>query len=85
MLVTFNYRPQGANNTNRYAIVVDSACNLVPVQDAPGAAKNQVVIMQKTNDDCDMHQSARAPVTVVSDAAGVDPHRLLGGLQRQRP
>ena len=69
MLVTYNYRPQGANNTNRYAIVVDSACNVVPVQDASGATKTQVVIMQKTNDDCDMHQSSGAG-EVVSDAAG---------------
>jgi len=69
MLVTFNYRPQGTNQTNRYAIVVDSACNLVPVQDASGTTRKQVVIMQKQNDDCDMHQSSGAG-EVVSDAAG---------------
>lgn len=69
MLVTFNYRPQGANNTNRYAIVVDSACNLIPVQDANGATQKQVVIMQKNNDDCDMHQSSSSG-EVFSDAAG---------------
>ena len=62
MLVTFNYRPQGTNQTNRYAIVVDSACNLVPVQDASGTTQKQVVIMKKNNDDCDMHQAGPAPV-----------------------
>jgi MYXO-CTERM domain-containing protein len=69
MLVTFNYRPQGTNQTNRYAIVVDSACNLVPVQNAAGQTQKQVVIMQKQNDDCDMHQSSSAG-EVVSDANG---------------
>jgi len=69
MLVTFNYRPQGTNNTNRYAIVVDSACNLIPVQNANGTTQKQVVIMQKTNDDCDMHQSSGAG-ELFSDAAG---------------
>jgi MYXO-CTERM domain-containing protein len=70
MLVTFNYRPQGTNQTNRYAIVVDSACNLVPVQNAAGTTQKQVVIMQKNNDDCDMHQAAEGAGEVVSDAAG---------------
>lgn len=69
MLVTFNYRPQGTNNTNRYAIVVDSACNLIPVQNANGTTQKQVVIMQKNNDDCDMHQSSGAG-EVFSDANG---------------
>ena len=41
--------------------------------------------MQKNNDDCDMHQSGEGAGEVVSDADGVDAHRLLGGLQRQRP
>jgi MYXO-CTERM domain-containing protein len=70
MLVTFNYRPQGTNQTNRYAIVVDSACNLVPVQNAAGTTQKQVVIMQKNNDDCDMHQAGPGAGVVVSDAAG---------------
>jgi len=69
MLVAYNHRPQGANNTNRYAIVVDSACNLVPVQNAAGQTQTHVVIMQKNNDDCDMHQSS-SPGEVVSDANG---------------
>jgi len=69
MLVTYNYRPQGANNTNRYAIVVDSACNLIPVQNAAGTTQKQVVIMQKNNDDCDMHQSSGSG-ELFSDAAG---------------
>lgn len=70
MLVTFNYRPQGTNQTNRYAIVVDSACNLVPVQNANGQTQKQVVIMQKNNDDCDMHQSGEGAGEVVTDANG---------------
>jgi MYXO-CTERM domain-containing protein len=68
-LVAFNYRPQGTNNTNRYAIVVDNQCNLVPVQNSAGTTQKQVVIMQKNNDDCDMHQSS-SPGEVVSDANG---------------
>jgi MYXO-CTERM domain-containing protein len=70
VLLTFNYRPQGTNQTNRYAKVLDSACNIVPVQNAGGTTQKQVVIMQKNNDDCDMHQSGEGAGTVVSDAAG---------------
>ncbi len=70
MLVTFNYRPQGTNQTNRYAIVVDNACNLIPVQNSAGTVQKQVVIMQKNNDDCDMSQAGERAGTVVSDVAG---------------
>jgi MYXO-CTERM domain-containing protein len=69
MLVTFNYRPQGTNQTNRYAIVVDNACNLIPVQNSAGQTQKQVEIMSKNNDDCDMHQSSGAG-EIVSDANG---------------
>jgi hypothetical protein len=70
VLVTLNYRPQGTNQTNRYARVVDSQCNLVPVQNASGTTQKQVLIMQKNNDNCDMHQSGAGSGTVVSDVAG---------------
>jgi MYXO-CTERM domain-containing protein len=70
VLLTFNYRPQGTNNTNRYAKVLDTQCNIVPVQNSAGTTQKQVVIMQKNNDDCDMHQSGEGAGTVVSDAAG---------------
>jgi MYXO-CTERM domain-containing protein len=72
-LVTFNYRPQGANNTNRYAKVIDASCNLVPVQNANGQTQKQVVIMQKNNDDCDQGQSS-ASGQVVSDSATGGAH-----------
>lgn len=67
-VVTFNYRPQGANNTNRYAKVIDASCNLLPVQNAAGQTQKQVVIMQKNNDDCDQGQSSSTG-TVYSDDA----------------
>lgn len=69
MLVTFNYRPQGANNTSRWAIVVDNQCNLIPVQNSAGVVQKQVQIMAKNNDDCDMHQAGGAG-EVFSDANG---------------
>ena len=71
MLVTFNYRPQGTNQTNRYAIVVDNQCNLVPVQNSSGQTQKQVEIMSKNNDDCDMHQSGEGAGEAHVDANGV--------------
>lgn len=41
-LVTYNYRPENPNNTQRYAMVVDANCNVL----AP-----QTLIMAKNNDD----------------------------------
>lgn len=71
MLVMFNYRPQGANNTRRYAKVLDASCNEVPVQNAQGQTAKQVLIMQKNNDNCDMHQSGEGPCDIATDAGGV--------------
>jgi MYXO-CTERM domain-containing protein len=70
MLLMFNYRPQGANNTVRWAKVLDASCNEVPVQDSTGKVQTQVQIMAKTNDDCDMHQSGEGPGEVYADANG---------------
>ncbi len=67
LLVTFNYRPQGANNTNRYAKVIDAQGNIVPVQDANGQTQKQVLIMAKNNDDCDMSQASGAGQVVADD------------------
>lgn len=70
MLVTFNYRPQGTNDTNRYAKVIDNQCNLVPVQDANGNTQKQVLIMHKNNDNCDMSQTGEGAGVVAGDSAG---------------
>jgi MYXO-CTERM domain-containing protein len=41
-LVTYNYRPENPNNTQRYAMVVDANCNVLA---------QQTLIMAKNNDD----------------------------------
>jgi MYXO-CTERM domain-containing protein len=69
MLLTYNYRPQGANNTNRYGVVLDGDGNVIPTANAAGQVQKQVVVMQKTNDDCDMRQSSNAG-EVVTDVNG---------------
>jgi hypothetical protein len=70
MLLMFNYRPRGANNTRRYAKVLDAQCNEVPLTNANGQTRKQVLIMQKDNDDCDMHQTGEGPGDVATDANG---------------
>jgi MYXO-CTERM domain-containing protein len=70
MLLMFNYRPQGTNDTNRYVKVLDAACNAVPITDANGATKKQVLVMHKDNDNCDMHQSGEGPCDIATDANG---------------
>jgi MYXO-CTERM domain-containing protein len=69
MLLTYNYRPNGTNDTNRYAKVLDAQCNEVPVVDANGQARTHVLIMHKDNDNCDMHQSGEGPGDVATDDA----------------
>jgi hypothetical protein len=71
MLVTFNYRVQGTNDTDRYAKVVDNQCNLMPVQNASGSTVKQVRIMHKNNDNCDMSQTGEGAGVIASDAGGV--------------
>ena len=79
MLLMFNYRPQGTNNTVRYAKVLDAACNEIPVKNAAGQTQKQVVIMQKNNDDCDMHQSGEGPADIASDKPGSTHLTLWAG------
>lgn len=71
LLVTFNYQPNGTNDTRRYAKVLDQDCNLVPVKNGNGQTVKQVQIMAKNNDDCDMQQSM--------PAAGGEVHRSSPG------
>lgn len=71
MLVMFNYQPQGTNDTRRYAKVLDQSCNLVPVRNANGELRKQVLIMAKNNDDCDMHQTGEGPCDIATDVDGV--------------
>lgn len=71
MLVMFNYQPNGSNDTRRYAKVLDANCNLIPITDGNGEAREQVRIMAKNNDDCDMHQSGDGPCDIATDANGV--------------
>ena len=40
-LVTFNYRPQGTNDTNRYAIVVDSRATWSPCRTSTGQVRSK--------------------------------------------
>ncbi len=70
MLFMFNYRPQGTNDTNRYAKVLDAQCNEIPITDGNGNPQKQVLIMHKDNDNCDMHQSGEGPCDIATDAAG---------------
>ena len=71
VLLTFNYRPQGTNDTNRYAKVLDNRLQPRPRAERSGCTvQKQVLIMHKNNDNCDMHQSGEGGGTVVSDAAG---------------
>ena len=80
MLVLSNYRPQGTNDTNRYAKVVDNQCNLVPVQNAaPATVQKQVLIMQKDNDNCDMSQTGEQGGDVATDAGGSTHITLWAG------
>jgi hypothetical protein len=69
MLLTFNLREEGTTDTNRYAKVLDTQCNVVPVVDANGQQRTQVLIMHKDNDNCDMHQSGEGPGDVATDDA----------------
>jgi hypothetical protein len=71
MLIMFNYQPNGTNDTRRYAKVLDANCNLIPLTDGNGEAREQVRIMAKNNDDCDMHQSGEGPCDISTDANGV--------------
>jgi hypothetical protein len=70
MLLMFNYRPQGTNDTNRYVKVLDANCNTVPITDAAGTTRKQVRVMHKDNDNCDMHQSGEGPCDIATDANG---------------
>src|SRR5207253_514677 len=70
MLVMFNYQPQGGNDTQRYAKVLDQACQEIPIKNGNGQTVKQVRIMAKNNDDCDMHQTGEGPCDIASDAAG---------------
>jgi hypothetical protein len=77
-LLMFNYRPRGTNNTRRYAKVLDAACNEVPLTNANGQTRTQVLIMEKDNDDCDMHQSD-GPGRAVVESAGSSNVTLWAG------
>ncbi|MDB4966645.1 MAG: hypothetical protein JWN44_2334 [Myxococcales bacterium] len=79
MAVLLNYRPQGTNDTNRYVKVVDSQCNLVPVQNAAGQVQKQVLIMHKNNDNCDQSQTGEQGGDVASDAGGSTHLTLWAG------
>ena len=81
MLVMYNYQPNNSGDTKRYAQVLDQNCNAVPLTGGQagqanangarnGGTANQVVIMAKNNDDCDMHQSGDGPCDIASDAGG---------------
>lgn len=70
MLVMFNYQPEGTNDTRRYAKVVDKNCNEIPVFNANGEQRKQVLIMAKNNDDCDMHQTGDGPCDIATDEGG---------------
>jgi MYXO-CTERM domain-containing protein len=72
MLYTFNYQPQGTNDTIRYAKVLDTQCNQIPVKNGQGQTVKQVVIMQKNNDDCSMNE----------DGGGWDTRTLPDGKTR---
>ncbi len=71
MLVMFNYQPEGTMDTRRYAKVLDASCNQIPITNANGDPRKQVLIMAKNNDDCDMHQTGEGPCDVHEDAGGV--------------
>jgi hypothetical protein len=70
MLLMFNYRPQGTNDTNRYVKVLDKTGKPIPITDVNGVTRKQVLIMHKDNDNCDMHQSGEGPCDVATDANG---------------
>jgi hypothetical protein len=85
MLITYNARINGSNNTQRWAKVVDNQCveqaitggkNTQTVQDKNG--KPQVLIMAKNNDDCDMSQSDTAG-DIATDAGGVTHVTMWAG------
>lgn len=85
MLITYNARINGSNNTERWAKVVDAQCVEQPVVGGANTKTNidqngkpQIRIMAKNNDDCDMTQSDSAgePVT---DANGVTHLTMWAG------
>ena len=85
MLVTYNARINGSNNTQRWAKVVDATCTEQAVTAGTGTksvngtdGKPQILIMAKTNDDCDMTQSDSAGEPV-SDAGGVTHVTMWAG------
>lgn len=57
----FNYQPNGSNDTRRYMKVFDWDLNPIEVRNGNNQVQEQVVVMAKNNDDCDMHQSGAAP------------------------
>ncbi|HWE26685.1 MAG TPA: hypothetical protein VHB97_01730, partial [Polyangia bacterium] len=85
MLITYNARINGSNNTQRWAKVVDAQCVEQAVVGGTNTKTNtdkngkpQILIMAKNNDDCDMTQSDSAgePVT---DANGVTHLTMWAG------
>jgi MYXO-CTERM domain-containing protein len=57
----FNYQPEGTNDTRRYMKVFTWDLVPVEVRNANNQVQEQVVVMAKNNDDCDMHQSGAPP------------------------
>ena len=67
----FNYQPEGTNDTRRYMKVFNWDLVPVEVRNANNQVQEQVVVMAKNNDDCDMHQSGAAPgVSYYKSVAG---------------
>jgi hypothetical protein len=50
--------------------VLDESCNAVPITNANGESREQVLVMAKNNDDCDMHQTGDGPCDYAGDAGG---------------
>lgn len=47
IVLEYNYRPENENNTDRYAAIFDQQLNRIPID-----GQDQVIVMQKNNDDC---------------------------------
>ncbi len=72
-LVMYNAQING-NDTKKYGMVVDSACNIIPVtggqngQAAATAANPGVVLIAKNNDDCSMNQDGGSGTKIARGA-----------------
>ena len=86
MLLMFNYRPQGTNNTESLRQGPRRQLQRVPVQDSTGKvadAGRRSCTRTTTTATCTSR--ARARRASYTDAAGSTNIDLLGRLQRQRP